>query len=221
MWYKLWSKFLRMFGRIKIYPYPMWIIYNPRGYRMSDEDDKSVLDIIQTGDVLLRGYVNFLDTYFIPGYFSHAGLYVGKGEVLHAMQDGVFAEGLMRFLRCDYLVILRPKLTEEEIETVVERAKTLIGTPYDFALDFDNNDRMCCTEFIMAAFQEYKSELRMTYNVKKVLFSNYYYRYVEPDYMLRYLGFDIVFVNSYAKEKLSKLLAEADNAKKILTRGNS
>lgn len=201
MFYTLWSKFLKMFGRLKVYPFPMWIVYNPKGYRMSDKDDKIVMKIIKKGDVLLRGYVDYLDTYFIPGKFSHVGLYVGDMEVIHSMQDGVFQEGLMRFLRCDYLAIMRPRLSEEEIDNVVTRARTLLGTPYDFLMDFEDASRMCCTEFVMCAFQAYQLRLGMKYTVKHFPFSSKMYQYIPPDAFLTYKGFENVFVNEYAKQK--------------------
>jgi hypothetical protein len=81
------------------------------------------------GDILVRGFKNYLDGYFIPGYFSHAGLYVGPvvekdkelvhrprgkklfrpGEqmVVHALAEGVLMEDLIQFCRCDYLAVLR------------------------------------------------------------------------------------------------------------------
>jgi hypothetical protein len=30
--YKIWSKFLTMFGDIKIFKYPFWLIYDPGDY---------------------------------------------------------------------------------------------------------------------------------------------------------------------------------------------
>jgi len=201
VFYNIVSVFLKMFSRIKIYPFPFWLIYNPRGYRMSDEDDKEVFRIIKKGDVLLRGYVDYLDSYFIPGKFTHVGLYIGDREVIHSMQDGVFQEGLMRFLRCDYLAILRPKLTEVEINNVVKEAKNLLGTPYDFILDFKNSDKMCCTEFVMAAFKQYRQELKMYHSYKLLPFTKKLYLYIIPDDFLKYKGFDLLFVNSFAKRK--------------------
>jgi hypothetical protein len=33
---------------------------------------------VEPGDVLVRGYLGYVDGWFIPGYFSHAGLYLGE-----------------------------------------------------------------------------------------------------------------------------------------------
>ena len=49
------------------------------------------MEIIQPGDVLLRGFNKYLDGKFIPdekGY-SHAGLYAGNNEVIHAANPAV------------------------------------------------------------------------------------------------------------------------------------
>ena len=67
-----------MFGDIKVFKWPMFILYDPGSYRVKGEDMREVIQIIEPGDMLVRGYDNYLDGYFIPGYFSHAGLYVGE-----------------------------------------------------------------------------------------------------------------------------------------------
>ncbi len=137
--------FLRIFGDIKIFKWPMFILYDPGSYQVKGEDMREVIQIIEPGDILFRGYDNYLDGYFIPGYFSHAGLYLGKvtekdkdkitsdrglkyfraGDqmVIHSMAEGVFMEDILNFCRCDRMVIVRfpkeftaaDKLTEKDI----------------------------------------------------------------------------------------------------------
>lgn len=70
--------FLRVFGDIKIFKTPMFILYDPGSYKVKGENMREVIGLIEPGDMLVRGYDNYLDGYFIPGYFSHAGLYLGK-----------------------------------------------------------------------------------------------------------------------------------------------
>ena len=122
--------FLKIFGDIKIFPFPLFLLYSPKGYRVKGEDVRQVIHEVQPGDILIRGYINYLDGYFIPGYFSHAGLYLGevteddrmhlrsekghdyfrtgKQMVAHAMAEGVFMEDVLNFCRCDHMIILRP-----------------------------------------------------------------------------------------------------------------
>lgn len=123
------NAFLKVFGDLKIFPWPFFLIYDPGSYRVKGEDIRDVIQLARPGDILLRGYYNYLDGYFIPGYFSHVGLYLGEiteadktylptpagekyfrtGEqiVAHAMAEGVFMEDLINFCRCDVMAILR------------------------------------------------------------------------------------------------------------------
>ena len=123
------ERLLTIFGDIKVYPFPLFVLYDPGGYLIRGEDVRNVLKKVLPGDILLRGFRRYLDGYFIPGKFSHIGLYLGAVEesdrqtvkndrgkemfqpgeqmVLHAMAEGVLMEDLLTFCRCDYLAILR------------------------------------------------------------------------------------------------------------------
>ncbi|MFN2515074.1 MAG: YiiX/YebB-like N1pC/P60 family cysteine hydrolase [Pyrinomonadaceae bacterium] len=129
------ARFLTVFGDFKVFKWPLFFLYDPGSYLVKGEDMREVLRAVKPGDILLRGYTNYLDGYFIPGYFSHVGLFLGKvdkdsldsiwsneytpldhvktfcrsGEqmVIHSMAEGVFMEDLLNFCRCDYMAILR------------------------------------------------------------------------------------------------------------------
>ena len=126
------SGFLRMIGNIKYYPWPLFFVYDPKSYQVKGDEVREVMDLIQPGDIILRGYDKYLSGAFIPGYFSHAGIFVGevkpedktllvadsntqqeehfktgKQIVIHAMAQGVFMEDVINFCRCDRMVILR------------------------------------------------------------------------------------------------------------------
>lgn len=200
MFKKTWVKFLKILGRIKIYKYPLWMIYDPKGYKMTDADDKGVLSIVKAGDVLLRGYTDFLDGYLIPGIFSHAGIYIGDGEVIHSMQDGVFQEGITRFMRCDYMAVIRPDLPAKPFKKeAIERAKSMIGTPYDFFGDFHKHDRVCCTELVQCAYEPFAGQLGMQlkqYRIGDKLIMEA----IAPDDFLYFSGFKPIFFSSYYEE---------------------
>jgi len=193
----LWKGLLKVFSRIKVYKYPLWVIYDPSGYKMTDEDDKVVMATVRPGDVLLRGYVNFLDGYFIPGIFSHAGLYIGDGEVIHSMQDGVFQEGITRFMRCDYMAIVRPDLPSRPFKReAIERAKAMLGTPYDFFGDFKNHNAVCCTELVQCAYAPFADQLGMQLKQYKVG-DQLIMEAITPDDFLYFSGFKPMFFSSY------------------------
>lgn len=131
------KRFLKMFGDIKVFRYPLFMVYEPQGYRLKGNEIREVMDVVQPGDILVRGYISYLDGYFIPGFFSHAGLYVGeiteehrkhispKGEqlfktgkqmVIHSMAEGVFMEDVINFCSCDAMAILRfPKTIKADL----------------------------------------------------------------------------------------------------------
>ena len=110
--------FLKVFGDIKIYNSPFFILYDPGSYKVKGKEIRQVIDTIKKGDILVRGYSNYLDGYFIPGFFSHVGqylgethqsqdvmpdiikkiFYVGKQVVIHSMAEGVFMEDVINFL---------------------------------------------------------------------------------------------------------------------------
>ena len=69
------------------------------------------MKILEPGDVLLRGYNKYLDGRFIPdekGY-SHAGIYVGDNEVIHAVSPSVERIHLVDFCVSDRIMVLRPQ----------------------------------------------------------------------------------------------------------------
>lgn len=125
----LMNAFLKFFGDVKVFRFPFFLVYDPGSYHVKGHDTRAVMELVQPGDILIRGYKSYLDGYFIPGYFSHAGLYLGKvlpehkelvpsakgkelfraGEqiVAHSMAEGVFMEDLISFCRCDYMAVLR------------------------------------------------------------------------------------------------------------------
>lgn len=123
----LWEKFLTFFGDLKVYAHPFFVVYDPGSYRIKGPDVRQILGLLQPGDILLRGYDNYLDGKFIGGTFSHAGFYYGKADtcpfadndprkgffvageqmVVHSMAEGVFMEDILTFTRCDKIAILR------------------------------------------------------------------------------------------------------------------
>lgn len=88
--YIVWSKFLEMFSNVKIFKWPMFIVYDPTVFSMDGAHMRKVLDIIQPGDIVLRGYDMYADGRFIddPLKYSHGGLYIGNGQVIHAVAKG-------------------------------------------------------------------------------------------------------------------------------------
>lgn len=143
---------LNILGDIKVYRFPMFIVYDPTTYLIKGYHTRQAMDIIEPGDIVLRGYNNYLDGFFIPGTFSHSSIYVGDGKIIHAVAEGVHKIDIIDFLRCDRFCILRPK-DKDSATLAVERAKAFLGTPYDF--DFvDGDNALYCHELTKTCYVE-------------------------------------------------------------------
>ena len=190
--------FLKFFGDIKVFKYPFFLLYDPGSYLVKGHDVRQVIENLQPGDIMLRGYKNYLDGYFIPGFFSHAGLYLGptkKGQteltpkqeanfyegkqvIIHSMAEGVFMEDVLNFCRCDYLIILRrnnkiePGINlQEAFETTYKCALDNLGKAYDFKFDFINNDTLSCTELVQVCYADIMPIYDVHIKTRNVLFS--------------------------------------------------
>lgn len=145
------STLLTILGDIKITCYPPFLYYSKGDYyAVSGSDTRIALGVLRPGDIICRGYRRYLDGYFIPGKYSHTGIYIGGGMVTHAVAEGVKTEIAIQFLRCDRAIILRPrKGTREALQFLHD----VIGRPYDF--DFtSHNEAYYCHELAAEAYRD-------------------------------------------------------------------
>ena len=131
--------FLTMFGKIKVFKYPMFIVYDPHTYAVHGEQVREILRLVKPGYIIGRGYDNYLDGAFIPGRYSHTGIVAmanpDKHTIIHAMSQGVFEQDLLDFLRCDRVVVFKPRTRRTN---AVKAARKALGKSYDF--DFETGD---------------------------------------------------------------------------------
>jgi len=137
--------------------HPFWITINAKTFKLKGRHYRKVEELIRPGDIVVRRFEGYLDKFLIPGWFNHAGIYVGKideqdHKVVHATSDGVVVCDLIDFLRTDHLIILRPR--EEFVATGIKLAIESVGSEYDFAFDFKNTLRFSCTELIKYCYPE-------------------------------------------------------------------
>lgn len=156
---KLKSKALTIFGDIKIFKWPCWIVYDPVVYQLEGAKIRGILDVVQVGDILCRGYSCYADSLVIPGKYSHSGIYVGNNKVIHAVAEGVSECDILDFLMCDRAIVIRPSSIDKDdrIACAVERAHDKLGTPYDFSFAPDK-DHLYCHELTSYCYQEYHIE---------------------------------------------------------------
>lgn len=161
--YWLKSKFLTFFGDIKYFKFPFFLVYDPSEYKIDGDKTRTIINKIRIGDLILRRYDHYLDGVFIPGKYSHTGIYVGDGKVIHAVAEGVCEVDILEFTRCDGIIILRPKHGQK---TAIEKAKQCVkdGIPYDF--DFKEGVKsLYCHELGAYCY----SDLRIEKKVPKLL----------------------------------------------------
>lgn len=227
----IYNNFLKFFGDIKVFKYPFFILYDPGSYRVKGAEVRIVLDCVEKGDILIRGYVNYLDGLFIPGFFSHAGLFLGDTKnilqdlpevleskvyrgsqaVIHSMAEGVFMEDLINFCKCDYLIILRRNKTiepENEYEPshqdVCNDAIRNVGKPYDFKFNFSSFGNLSCTELVFNAGKDFFPKYKVSLKPRLIMLKSR--QVLIPDDFITE-KFTIVFKSkSIPEHKLQKIL---------------
>ena len=155
--YRVYAKLMTAFGEIKVFRFPMFLVYDPDGFQVTGKQVLDVMELIRPGDVVFRGYVRYLDGYFIPslsGYsardpsknigkgFSHGAVYVGGDKVVHAVAEGVSEVSVVDFLQCDRVAVLRPrKGSRAAVATARRLAKA--DVPYDFLFSTGGSALYC------------------------------------------------------------------------------
>jgi hypothetical protein len=157
--FKLQKWIFRFIGDIKWagIMHPFWFTINAKTFLLKGKHYRDLEKAIQPGDIIIRRFEGYIDKWLIPGFWNHAGIYVGEidnrdHKVVHAISDGVIVDDIIDFMRTDHMIVLRaPEGTQEE---AVDRAKNAIGSGYDFAFDFDNTLRFSCTELVTYCYPE-------------------------------------------------------------------
>lgn len=151
--FKIQKAIFRFIGDIKWAGilHPFWFIINGTSFRLKGKHYRRVEQVIQPGDIIIRRFEGYIDKWLIPGWWNHAGMYIGELEdkdhkVVHAISDGVVVDDLIDFMRTDHMIVLRA--SEAGREEAVKRAKAAIGSDYDFAFDFNETLRFSCTELV-------------------------------------------------------------------------
>ncbi len=136
---------------------------------------------LQPGDVLLCRAEGKLTTALLPGFWSHAAIYLGARDELaalgvceqphaakhwdelpaHSGPLGCVIEGiaprvrlasLESSLNADHVVVLRPTVAREELAAALGEAFGHLGKPYDFEFDFNVTSRVVCTELVYRCY---------------------------------------------------------------------
>jgi hypothetical protein len=121
--------------------------------RLPDEIAGQLCAAMRAGDVFVTRKECAVTNYFLPGYWPHAALFIGQGQVIESLKDGVRQRTLESPLGNDAVAVIRPQLEPGIIEQAIARAKTHVGKPYDFDFDFTRSDRLVCTEVVYRSYE--------------------------------------------------------------------
>lgn len=106
--------------------------------------------LLEPGDILLGGWPNCA-----YGQYSHAGLYLGDGEVLEAYVDyGVCVQPLGHYNDYSYLCLIKVNVSQETKAKAIAAGRSYVGQTF-YPVAFKHNDRFYnCSSIIWKAYQE-------------------------------------------------------------------
>jgi len=139
--------------------------------------------LLQPGDVILVRAEDRLAATLLPGFWTHAALFLGGysdleslglqsepyvsrhwpeivkksgklGCVIEALFPCVQMNPLEKCLEADHVVALRPILPPAEIGCAIAEALGHLGKPYDFDFDFNQTSRIVCTELVYRSYHK-------------------------------------------------------------------
>ena len=139
-----------------------------------------VLSCVKPGMIFLTKTHGELTNLFIPGKWSHVGIYTGENTVVEAVGKGVIEKDLATFmLTKDEICLLAPAFITDEkrMKYAAEWCERQIGLPYDYDF-YSNNKAFYCSELVYNAYKVVDPtsgfELRERLGVKTVLPDDFY-----------------------------------------------
>jgi uncharacterized protein YycO len=150
---------IRLTGDIYLSTRPMFLMYKPKQHRVTGDEIRALLMVLEPGDILLRKWNGYLNAILTGGNYSHAGMYVGNNTVIHANEHGVIEEDILTFCRADSICVLSVK--NGDTENAIKIVRSALGTLYDY--DFKpENKKYYCTELVSVSytnvfFDDYKT----------------------------------------------------------------
>jgi len=150
------------------------------GYITSIKYEDIDINDFKVGDIILNRTNWTFTSALIPGYWSHAAIYVGDGKVVEALSDGVVCHSVYNCLgHCDSYCILRPVIDLSNDENFINAIISHIGKLYDFFFKFSKNGIMSCTEVVYVCYSPYPLGIKL--NHKGMLYPDdiYYNEFFE------------------------------------------
>ena len=71
--------------------------------------------------------------------------------LIEALEPGIIFTSCEYSLNADYVGVIRPRLSKEDLFQALLRAFNHLGKPYDFNFDFATDDKLVCSELVYKA----------------------------------------------------------------------
>jgi len=122
--------------------------------RVTDKVRAEIKPHLKPGDIFVTRHDDAMSNLFLPGFWPHAALWLGGEDYdfLEAKKDGVLLRDMQETLEVDAFVVLRPKLSIDEMEQALTSVRSHAGKLYDFIFDFSTADRLVCTEVVYRCY---------------------------------------------------------------------
>lgn len=209
------SKIMTFCSKLKFTFHFPFITYALPGYRVTGEEIREIMNIVQPGDILVRGFIGYLNKLLIPGKFTHVGMVMDDiTKVVHAISPAVKIDDILTYCRCDYIAVVRVLTTDfykdkrdSIISDAIANAYTHLGVPYDFDFNFSNNENMCCTELLANCFNVYREESGFSFSQYSTNpISSKAFSVIRPDSVIQGVNNSIVYISKYAEKRVEEVL---------------
>jgi len=135
------------FGNIRLYAGGI-ILFGDSKYKLKGPDWRSIINILQPGDIVGSAHDHYISSWFIKGDFGHVGIYVGDNQVIHVRTDGIVREDILTFLRADKAFVVR-RTDQSLVDIAIQKAYEQLAKDVEYDYDFDKQDteQFYCSEF--------------------------------------------------------------------------
>ena len=148
------------------------------GIKLTRRQKKALKKSLKPGDIILTFSSGYLSNLILPGYFKHVFSYTGEQnkknkyiknirlkpdqknliksdhDIVEANSDGVSTTYIENYLNgyADRIIVFRPLLNDDQIDSVMKNIYSFIGMDYDFDFDLDNGEKQTCSEIIYRSY---------------------------------------------------------------------
>lgn len=162
---------------------------------MSSYEVNKVMKVARPGDIVLTRQAAYLTGMLIPGYWTHASLYMGDKDqlqssfgnaglkilkkyklgsedkiLLEAIGEGVSASLAKKAMLADSIIVLRPNVADDNKLKAIEFILENLNKEYNFTFDFSDEESFICSELVYKAYSDRSNgQQNLGFGVKNIL----------------------------------------------------